>query len=101
MTANEFLQEAAATLAQRGAQYDPATSSERSAERAATIFNEAFGNDSAVDLVASDVWSTLIAVKLARLRTVKDPTDTLIDIINYFALLGEELTQPHNTPPAV
>lgn len=95
MTANEFLQEAAATLAQRGAQYDPATSSERSTERAATIFNEAFDLGGA-GLVASDVWSTLIAVKLARLRTVVDPTDTLIDIINYFALLGEELTQPRN-----
>lgn len=81
---------------QRGAQYDPATSSERSAERAATIFNEAF-DLGGTGLVASDVWSTLIAVKLARLRTVKDPIDTIIDLINYFALLGEELTQPRNT----
>ena len=90
MTADEFLQQCSATLTQRGKQYDPEEQRERSATSAAAIFNTTFNDDP--DIGAGEVWAVLISVKLARLRTVADPTDTIIDIINYFALLGEELT---------
>ena len=92
MTADEFLQQCSATLTQRGKQYDSVTQRERSAARAADIYNDTFRLNTSSDLDATDVWAVLISVKLARLRTVDDPTDTIIDIINYFALLGEELT---------
>ena len=92
MTADEFLQQCSATLTQRGKQYDSVTLRERSAARAADIYNDTFRLNTSSDLDATDVWAVLISVKLARLRTVADPTDTIIDIINYFALLGEELT---------
>lgn len=94
MSANEILRQALDTLSQRGKQYDPATSNERSATRAASIFNETF-NLSAQPLGTANVWCVLLSVKLARLRTSTETetvTDTIIDIINYFALYGEEIT---------
>ncbi len=97
MTADEILHQCIATLTQRGKQYDPGQKHERSAVDAAEIFNEVFLPDGELRISSRQVWQIMLSVKLARLRTVKDPSvfaDTIIDIINYFALLGEELTSP-------
>lgn len=93
MTANDILQQAAATLTQRGTQYDSTSAHERSADIALEIYTALFGPAA---ISKRHIWYVLIAVKFARLRTATSPAvthDTIIDLINYIALLGEELTK--------
>jgi hypothetical protein len=99
MTADEILHQCIVTLLQRGKQYDPGQKHERSAVDAAAIFNEVFLPDGELRISTRQVWQTMLSVKLARLRTATDPhviADTIIDLINFFALLGEELSQHNN-----
>lgn len=94
MHATEILKKAAATMEQRGKDnaYDKGTD-ERSATRIAAIYSAASGKP----CYASDAWLMLVSLKLARMQSQisagANIEDTIVDLVAYCALLGEELTK--------
>lgn len=89
MKANEILEAVAATITQRGAQNGYDKKEERSAAEIARLFNAKTG----YTLSEADAWQFMICLKEVRLRRQlgngSDPTDTLIDLVSYQALLAE------------
>lgn len=94
MHATEILKKAAATMEQRGKDnaYDKGNE-ERSAAGIAEIFNAISGNKAD----AKAIWLAMISLKLGRLRSQvqsgANVEDTIVDLVAYCALLGEELTK--------
>lgn len=93
MKAHVILETVAKTLTQRGTANGYDKQEERSAAEVARILNAKYGKN----MTDVDVWKMLIALKEARLNRQlangSDPTDTLIDLIGYTALLAECLTE--------
>lgn len=93
MKAHVILETVAKTLTQRGTANGYDKQEERSAAEVARILNAKYGKN----MTDVDVWKILIALKEARLNRQlangSDPTDTLIDLIGYTALLAECLTE--------
>lgn len=93
MKAHVILETVAKTLTQRGTSNGYDKQEERSAAEVARILNAKYGKN----MTDVDVWKMLIALKEARLNRQlangSDPTDTLIDLIGYTALLAECLTE--------
>ncbi|WQY91262.1 hypothetical protein [Hafnia phage TS33] len=93
MKAHVILETVAKTLTQRGTANGYDKQEERSAAEVARILNAKYGDNK----TAESVWKMLIALKEARLNRQlangSDPTDTLIDLIGYTALLAECLTE--------
>ncbi len=89
MKAYEFLQRSCETMTERGNQNGYDNQEERSAAAIAALFNAKTGHN----LSEADAWSFLICLKEVRLRRQllngSDPTDTLIDLVSYQALLAE------------
>jgi hypothetical protein len=84
---DKILNDAAATLKQRGADYDGKgyQGGERSMEATVAIFKAWTG----VELSEQDGWRFMIALKMARSMTGKPKLDTYVDMAGYTALLGE------------
>lgn len=93
MKAHVILETVAKTLTQRGTSNGYDKQEERSAAEVVRILNAKYGTS----MTDVDVWRMLIALKEARLNRQlangSDPTDTLIDLIGYTALLAECLTE--------
>ncbi|MEG2376865.1 MAG: DUF6378 domain-containing protein [Clostridia bacterium] len=93
MKAHVILETVAKTLTQRGTANGYDKQEERSAAEVARILNAKYGKN----MTDVGVWKMLIALKEARLNRQlangSDPTDTLIDLIGYTALLAECLTE--------
>lgn len=85
-TVEDFLEEAGATLIQRGRDYD-STAGERSAARAAKAFNAITGRK----LKIAEVWLLLQIIKDVRQFTGKYHRDSAVDCIAYAALKAEAL----------
>lgn len=89
MKAHDFLQRSNETMSERGSQNGYDSQEERSAAAIAALFNAKTGHN----LSEADAWSFLICLKEVRLRRQllngSDPTDTLIDLVSYQALLAE------------
>ena len=89
MKAHDFLQRSNETMSERGTQNGYDSQEERSASAIAALFNAKTGHN----LSEADAWSFLICLKEVRLRRQllngSDPTDTLIDLVSYQALLAE------------
>mgnify|MGYP000858781050 CR=1 FL=1 len=85
-TVEDFLEEAGATLIQRGKEYD-STARERSAARAAKAFNAITGRK----LKIAEVWLLLQIVKDVRQFTGHYHQDSAVDCIAYAALKAEAL----------
>lgn len=93
MKANEILQHAMGALSQRGKDNGYDKKEERSAARIAALVNAKTGaNNTDVD-----AWRWLLSLKEARLESQiqngSDPTDTIIDMVAYAALLGESILE--------
>jgi hypothetical protein len=84
MKASEIASEAALALANR-AEIRDNPNGERSAAKAADIMTAWTGKE----YTASDIWRTLMAVKMARSLQGKFHADDFIDLAGYAALLGE------------
>lgn len=84
MKATEILSAASSHIGQRAETYD-SPEGERSAPRAAAIFNAWTGKN----ITADDIIRVLIAVKMARNHQSPGHQDTIEDLPAYFALLGE------------
>lgn len=93
MKAHVILETVAKTLNRSGNENGYDRQEERSAAEVARILNAKYGDNK----TAESVWKMLIALKEARLNRQlangSDPTDTLIDLIGYTALLAECLTE--------
>lgn len=101
--ANEILTAAAATLDQRGEDYDQ-PGGERSMGRIIAAFNALTGHE----MTEAEGWQFMAVLKLVRMGTAADPTDSAVDCAAYAALAGEALANavcgPHigqiSAPPA-
>lgn len=84
---HEILEEAAATLKQRGVDYDGKgyQGGERSMVQTLELFKALTG----VQLSELDGWRFLICLKLARSTTGKPKRDTYVDLAGYAALAAE------------
>lgn len=93
MKAHEILAKASETITQRGTENGYDQEEERSAAAIAQLLNAKYGYSEKEEWV----WRTLICLKEVRLQRQlengTDPTDTLIDLIGYTALLAECLTE--------
>lgn len=87
MNANEILTAAAATLEQRGKDYDQ-PEGERSMGRIVDTFNALTGEM----LTEAQGWQFMACLKLVRMQTAADPTDSAVDCAAYAALAGEALS---------
>lgn len=89
MKAQDIIKTVADTLQQRGVENGYDSGEERSAAAIAELFNAKTGHN----LSEADAWSFLICLKEVRLRRQllngSNPTDTLIDLVSYQALLAE------------
>lgn len=85
MNASDILKAADNHMSGRAQTYD-SPGGERSAPRAAAIFNAWTGKD----LTPADIIRVLIAVKMTRQQQSPRHQDTIEDLPAYFALLGEE-----------
>ena len=94
MKAHVILETVAKTLTQRGTANGYDKQEERSAAEIARVFNE---KTSGAKLTENGVLEVMRALKEVRLKRQLvngiDPTDTLIDLIGYTALLAECLTE--------
>lgn len=92
MTARELLHKALETLDQRGGENGYDKRSERSAAEIAHLWN--WHTDKHME--EADAWRFMICLKEVRLKRQlangSDPTDTLVDLLGYTALLAECLT---------
>lgn len=74
------------------------TAEERSAAAIARIYTMLSGKET----TTSEAWLFLISLKMARLQTQremgKDVSDTVIDLVAYCALWGEEITSDKPEP---
>jgi len=90
-TAPEYLSEGLRILGERGKEYDPQGTSERSFDAVAEAYNVITGRD----LRGSDVCLMLDLVK--KVRQYSNPTrlhaDSLVDSVNYTGLWAEQLTK--------
>lgn len=86
-TPSDWLREAAATLDERGKQYD-STGSERSMEKTVGVFNLLTGNN----LTTAEGWQFMKCLKDVRLWSQTDQAhvDSIVDNLGYTALLAEE-----------
>lgn len=84
---DKILDDAAAALRQRGADYDGKgyQGGERSMEQTVAIFKAFTG----IELSELDGWRFLICLKMARSTTGKPKLDTYVDLSAYSALAGE------------
>lgn len=86
MNASEILNKSAETLNQRGADYDQ-PGGERSMSRIVDTFNALTGSE----LTEAQGWQFMVCLKLVRMGTAADPTDSAVDCAAYAALAGESL----------
>lgn len=84
--ATEILTAAVATLDQRGRDYDQ-PDGERSMGRIVAAFNALTGHT----LTEAEGWQFMAVLKLVRMGTAADPTDSAVDCAAYAALAGEAL----------
>lgn len=84
--ANEILTAAVATLDQRGKDYDQ-PDGERSMGRIVAAFNALTGHE----MTEAEGWQFMAVLKLVRMDTAADPTDSAVDCAAYAALAGEAL----------
>ena len=98
MNAHEILTKVAETITQRGNDNGYDKQEERSATEIALLMKVKYGTEHSEE----SVLRTLIALKEVRLNRQLsngvDPTDTLIDLIGYTALLAECLTEKNKAP---
>lgn len=86
--ADELLSEGLQILTQRGEQYDPNGTKERSFKEVASAFNSITGGN----LKGSDVCLMLTLLKLVRQNAAsKYHHDSAVDAVNYAALYAETL----------
>jgi hypothetical protein len=90
-TALHHLSEAAATLAQRGRDYDR-PDGERSMEAAVTAWSAITGRR----MTPAEGWLLMVLLKGVRARTATDPTDSLLDLTAYTALMAEATVTPRD-----
>lgn len=81
---DDFINQAAATIQQRGTDNGYDAGQERSAAKVALLFNTLTGHT----LTEQDAWLFLICLKLVRNQHKYKP-DNIVDLIGYAALLGE------------
>lgn len=86
MNASEILTTAAATLDQRGKDYDQ-PEGERSMGRIVETFNALTGHQ----MTEAQGWQFMACLKLVRMGSAADPTDSPVDCAAYAALAGEAL----------
>lgn len=86
MNAHNILTTAADTLDQRGKDYDQ-PEGERSMGRIVATFNALTGHD----LTEPEGWQFMACLKLVRMQTAADPTDSAVDCAAHAALAGEAL----------
>jgi hypothetical protein len=86
MNAADILKAAAATLDQRGKDYDQ-PEGERSMGRIVETFNVLTGHT----LTEAQGWQFMACLKLVRMSSAADPTDSAVDCAAYAALAGEAL----------
>lgn len=86
MNANEILTAAVTTLDQRGRDYDQ-PGGERSMGRIVAAFNALTEHE----MTEAEGWQFMACLKLVRMGTAADPTDSAIDCAAYAALAGEAL----------
>ena len=93
MKSTELLSQCAAVQSERGKQYDVGGTGERSFKAAAEAFNAMTGKN----LKGSDVCLMLVCVKAV--RQYSDPArvhdDSVLDLVSYAALWGEEIYNEH------
>lgn len=93
MKAHVILETVAKTLTQRGTSSGYDKQEERSAAEIARVIEVKTG----MPMSEAGVWEVMIALKEVRLKRQlsngSDPTDSLIDLIGYTALLAECLTE--------
>lgn len=97
MKADEILQAALNAMKERGSQNGYDHKEERSAGKIARMMNAKTG-DNNTDV---DAWRWLLTLKEARLENQiqngSDPTDTVIDLVAYAALMGEAILAGRKT----
>lgn len=86
MNASEILTKSVVTLVQRGKDYDQ-SHGERSMGRIVDVFNALTGHE----LTEAQGWQFMAVLKLVRMQTATDPTDSAVDCAAYAALAGESL----------
>lgn len=93
MKAHVILETVAKTLNRSGNENGYDKQEERSAAEIAKVFEAKTG----LPVTEREVWQMLMSLKEVRLKRQlangSDPTDTLIDLIGYTALLAECLTE--------
>lgn len=94
MKSTELLSRCAAVQSERGRQYDVSGTGERSFQAAADAFNALTGQQ----LKGSDVCLLLVCVKAVRQYSnpARVHDDSVLDLVSYAALWGEELYNEHN-----
>jgi hypothetical protein len=88
-TALYHLSEAAATLAQRSVDYDR-LNGERSMDAAVTAWSAITGRP----MSTAEGWLLMVLLKGVRAQTAADPTDSLLDLTAYTALMAEATVAP-------
>lgn len=93
MKAHVILETVAKTLTQRGT----ANGYDKQEERSAAEIARVIGVKTGKPMTEAGVWEVMRALKEVRLKRQlangSDPTDSLIDLIGYTALLAECLTE--------
>lgn len=90
LSAADILQQAAATVEQRGKDYN-APGGERSMKATVDAFNIIRGTA----LSTADGWAFMVCLKMIRAKQSPQKTDSHLDGAAYLALLGEEDAKTH------